>query len=65
MNDYKFLEKMLGSKFCPDCGKTLKLNNFTACCTCGCVVILEYKDKTRNKDKKSKKDYQSLSNKFA
>ena len=26
MNKYKRLEKMLGSKKCPDCGKTLDLD---------------------------------------
>ena len=57
MNKYKRLEKMLGSKKCPDCGKTLDLDGDTAFCSCGFEVELSYKDRNRDKNKPTKKDW--------
>ena len=48
---------MLGSKKCPDCGKTLDLDGDIAFCSCGFEVELSYKDRNRDKNKPTKKDW--------
>lgn len=53
MTNYKLLEKLLGSKFCEECGKTLKIVEDNAVCKCGMEYELKYRDTKRNKDKKT------------
>ncbi|MEI6296309.1 MAG: hypothetical protein WCO84_01510 [bacterium] len=60
MDKYKLLEKFFGTKNCPQCGKILDLSNNSAFCVCGFEDELIYKDKTRDRTKKTRKDYVKL-----
>lgn len=62
MDKYKYIKKMVGSKSCPECGRTLDLDNNVAYCECGFESALEYKDKNRDKNRFTKGDYRRRSN---
>lgn len=57
MDKYKRLKKMLGSKYCPECKKTLSLIGDIATCVCGYEIELSYRDRNRDKNRPTKKDY--------
>ncbi len=61
MNEYQTLEKILDSKKCPECGKTLRILDGLAKCTkCGFCQELIYRDSKRNKQKKERVQYRKL-----
>ena len=61
MNQYQTLEKILGSKYCPTCNKTLVISeNFAICKRCGFSQELTYRDATRNKNTKTCVQYRKI-----
>jgi DNA-directed RNA polymerase subunit M/transcription elongation factor TFIIS len=53
MNDFKILEKILGTKYCPNCNRTMRiLKSLAVCERCGFFQELNYKDPKRNKKEK-------------
>jgi DNA-directed RNA polymerase subunit M/transcription elongation factor TFIIS len=61
MDDYKTLEKVLGSKYCPDCNRILGISeNFAVCKRCGFSQELLYRDEKRNKETKSYVQYRKI-----
>jgi predicted nucleic acid-binding Zn ribbon protein len=61
MNQYQILEKILGTKKCPVCNKTLRVVNSEAICSkCNFSQELIYKDSKRDKKEKGFVQYRKL-----
>lgn len=61
MNQYQRIEKILGSKKCPICNKTLKMvDEFAICSKCDFTQELIYKDAKRDKKQKNFVQYRKL-----
>jgi len=61
MDEYDLLKKVLGRRDCPECGKTLKVNNGIAYCNrCTFEAELKYHDSKRNRDNKDCVQYRKL-----
>ena len=61
MDQYQILKKVLGSKKCPQCNKTLRISeNFAICVKCDFSQELNYKDSKRNKKEKERVQYRKL-----
>jgi len=61
MNQYHVLEKIFGTKHCPNCNRTLRiLNSIAVCERCGFFQELNYKDPKRNKKQKEGVQYRKI-----
>jgi Zn ribbon nucleic-acid-binding protein len=61
MNQYQTLEKVLDSKQCPDCGKTLRIiEDVAKCIKCGFSQELIYRDSKRKRKGKNRVQYRKL-----
>jgi predicted nucleic acid-binding Zn ribbon protein len=60
VNQYQQLEKILDSKKCPDCGKTLRILDNQAQCKCGFCQELINRDSKRNRNGKNRVQYLKL-----
>lgn len=62
MSPYETMMKRLGFKKCQECGHTLSLQEDEAVCPeCGAVYSIAMRDRSRDKNKKSKGDYRKSS----